>query len=104
MPLRRNVEFLEIGRQEFIELTMSKWTRTRRDPSRTYSDEDTERTERMIARVRGFLAEGVAEDEPEFIAAVKGAKPKITPSELKDVITQFRAVVSERQQRGLGRR
>jgi hypothetical protein len=46
----------------------------------------------------------VPEDEPEFIVAVKAAKPKITTSELKDVITQFRAVVSERQQRGLGRR
>jgi hypothetical protein len=63
---------------DIIELTMSKWTRTRRDPCRTYSDEETERTERMIARVRRFLAEGVAEDEPEFIAAVKAAKPKIS--------------------------
>ena len=83
---------------------MSKWTRTRRDPGRTYTDEDTERTKRMIARVRRFFEEGVPEDEPEFIAAVKAAKPKITASELKDVITQFRAVVSERQQRDLGRR
>jgi len=83
---------------------MGKWTRTRRDPGRTYSDEDTERTERMIARVRRFFEEGVPEDEPEFIVAVKAAKPKITASELKEVITQFRAVVSERQQRGLGRR
>jgi ABC-type hemin transport system substrate-binding protein len=54
--------------------------------------------------VRKFLEEGVLEDEPEFIVAVKEAKPKITASELKDVIMQFRAVVSERQQRGLGRR
>ena len=82
---------------------MSKWTRTRRDPGRSYSDEDTERTERMIARVRRFLAEGIAEDEPEFVVAVKAAKPKITASELKDVIMQFCAVVSERQQRGPGR-
>jgi ABC-type hemin transport system substrate-binding protein len=58
----------------------------------------------MIARVRKFLEEGVVEDEPEFIVAVKEAKPKMTASELKEVITQFRAVVSERQQRGLGRR
>jgi hypothetical protein len=58
----------------------------------------------MIARVRRFLEEGVADDEPEFIVAVKAAKPKITASELRDVITQFRAVISERQQRGLGRR
>ena len=43
-------------------------------------------------------------DEPEFIVAVKAAKPKMTASELKDVITQFRDVVSERQQRGPGRR
>jgi hypothetical protein len=83
---------------------MSKWTRTRRDPSRSYADEATERTERMIARVRKFLEEGVAEDEPEFVVAVREAKPKITASELKDVIRQFRAVVSERQQRDLRRR
>jgi hypothetical protein len=83
---------------------MSKWTKTRRDPSRSYTDETTERTERMIARVRKFLEAGVPEDEPEFVVAVKGAKPKITASELKDVIMQFRAVVSERQQRGPGQR
>ena len=83
---------------------MTRWTRTRRDPGRSYADEATERTERMIARVRKFLEEGVAEDEPEFVVAVKEAKPKITASELKDVIRQFRAVVSERQQRDLRRR
>ncbi len=57
----------------------------------------------MIARVRKFLEEGVPEDEPEFVVAVKEAKPKMTESELRDVIMQFRAVVSERQQRGPGR-
>jgi len=83
---------------------VSKWIRTRRDPGRSYADESSQRTERMIARVRKFLEEGVPEDEPEFIVAVKEAKPKITASELRDVIKQFRAVVSERQRRGLGRR
>jgi len=34
----------------------------------------------MIARVRKFLEEGVAEDEPEFVEAVKEANPKITPA------------------------
>lgn len=82
---------------------MTRWTRTRRDPGRSYTDGTTERTERMIARVRKFLEEGVPEDEPEFIEAVKEVKPKITASELREVIMQFRAVVSERQQRGLGR-
>jgi ABC-type hemin transport system substrate-binding protein len=83
---------------------MSKWTKTRRDPGRIYTDENTERTERMIGRIRKFMEEGVPQDEPEFVVAVKDANPKITASELKEVITQFRAVVSERQQRGLGRR
>jgi len=88
----------------FSSSAMTRWTRTRRDPGRSYADEATERTERMIARVRKFLEEGVAEDEPEFVVAVREAKPKITASELKDVIRQFRAVVSERQQRDLRRR
>jgi hypothetical protein len=57
----------------------------------------------MIARMRRFFEEGLPEDEPEFIVAVKAAKPKMTASQLKDVITQFRAVVSERQRRGPGR-
>jgi len=83
---------------------MSKWTRTRRDPGRTYTDETTERRERMIAEVRRFLKEGVPEDEPGFVEAVKAANPKLSPSELKEVIKQFRDVVSERQQRDLGRR
>jgi len=83
---------------------MSKWTRTRRDPGRTYTDETTERTGRMIAKVHRFLKEGVPEDELEFVQAVKAANPKIAPSELKEVIKQFRDVVSERQQRDLGRR
>lgn len=83
---------------------MSKWTRTRRDPGRTYTYETADHVERMIARVRKFMEEGVPEDEPEFVVAVKAAKPKITPSELREVIMQFRDVVSERQQRDLGRR
>jgi hypothetical protein len=83
---------------------MSKWTRTRRDPGRTYTDETTEQTERMIAQVRKFMNEGVPEDEPGFVEGVKAANPKIAPSELKEVIKQFRDVVSGRQQRDLGRR
>jgi hypothetical protein len=80
---------------------MSKWSKTRRDPGRTYTDEGTERTQRMLARMRHFLEEGVPEDEPEFVIAVKAAKPGITAEELANVITQFRDVVSARQRRGL---
>lgn len=83
---------------------MSKRTKTRRDPGRTYTDGETERTQRMLAKMRQFLEEGVPEDEPEFVIAVKAAKPGITPEELANVIMQFRDVVSARQRRGLGLR
>jgi hypothetical protein len=72
--------------------------------TRRLNDETAERTEGMIARMRKFLKEGVPEDEPEFVEAVKAANPKIGPSELKELIKQFRDVVSERQQRDRGRR
>jgi hypothetical protein len=52
--------------------------------------------------MREFLEGGVPEDEPQFVQAVKEAKPDITVQELKDLITQFRAVVAERQHRGQG--
>jgi hypothetical protein len=81
---------------------MSKWTRSRRDPERTYTDEETERTKRMLARMRQFLEEGTLEDEPAFVAAVKAAKPGITSGELKKVIKQFRDVVVARQRSDLG--
>jgi len=83
---------------------MSKWTKTRRDPGRTYTNEGTERTQRMLARMRQFLEDGVPEDEPEFVIAVKAAKPGITPEELANLIMQFRDVVFARRRRGLGLR
>lgn len=71
----------------------------------SYPYRPSHRTHRKNDRASAQVLErGVPEDEPEFVAAVKAANPKIAPSELKEVIKQFRDVVSERQQRDLGRR
>jgi predicted metal-dependent hydrolase len=83
---------------------MTKWTKTRPDPGRSYKDEATERTSRMVARMREFLETAVPQDERLFVQAVKEAKPNITVEELKQAITQFRAAVAERQRHDQGLR
>lgn len=78
---------------------MSKWTRTRRDPGRSYTDEEKhERKRRMLARLQDFVEAGI-EAEPEFVQAAKEADPEISKEKLKELITQFRAAVYDRQQR-----
>jgi hypothetical protein len=78
---------------------MSKWTRTRRDPSRIYTDEEKrERKRRMLARLREFIEAGI-EAEPEFVQATKEADPEISKEKLQELIKRFRAAVYERQQR-----
>jgi hypothetical protein len=78
---------------------MSKWTRTRRDPGRTYTDEEKrDRKQKMLARLNEFVDAGI-EAEPEFVKAAKEADPEISKEKLKELITLFRAAVSERQQR-----
>jgi hypothetical protein len=78
---------------------MSKWMRTRRDPSRTYTDEEKrERKQKMLARLREFVEAGI-EAEPDFVKATKEADPGISKEKLKELIKLFRAAVYERQQR-----
>lgn len=78
---------------------MSKWTKTRRDPGRDYTDEEKrERKRRMLARLHEFVEAGI-EAEPEFVAAAKEADPEISKEKLKELITLFRDAVSERQKR-----
>jgi hypothetical protein len=78
---------------------MSKWTRTRRDPSRSYTDEEKrERKRRMLARLREFIEAGI-EAEPGFVQAAKEADPEISKEKLQELIKRFRAAVYERQQR-----
>jgi hypothetical protein len=78
---------------------MSKWTKTRRDPGRSYTDEEKrERKQRMLARLHEFIDAGI-EAEPEFVQAAKEADPDISKEKLQELIKLFRAAVYERQQR-----
>jgi len=79
--------------------SMSKWTRTRRDPGRSYTDEEKhERKRKFLARLHELVEAGI-ETEPEFVKAAKEAEPEISKEKLKELIRQFRAAVYERQQR-----
>jgi hypothetical protein len=76
---------------------MSKWTKTRRDPGRTYLDEERlQRTRRMLARIHELVESGI-EAEPEVVEAAKAANPEITEEQLKEVIMLFRDAVYSQQ-------
>lgn len=78
---------------------MSKWTKTRRDPCRTYTDEEKrERKQRMLVRLNEFVEAGI-EAEPDFVKAAKEADPEMSREKLKELITLFRGAVYEKQQR-----
>ena len=79
---------------------MAKSTRTRRDPGRSYKDENKERVQKE-ARIalKRFLDEGM-DAEPRYVAAVKVWLPDITKEELAEKVMRFRAAVRERQQAG----
>jgi hypothetical protein len=78
---------------------MSKWTKTRRDPGRSYIDEEKrERKRKMLARLEEFVEAGI-EAEPEFVAVAKEADPDLSTEKLKELIMRFRAAVYEKQQR-----
>ena len=76
---------------------MTKWTKTRRDPGRTYLDEEKlQRPQRMLSRIHELVESGI-EAEPEVVKAAKAANPEITDEELKEVIMLFRDAVYSRQ-------
>ncbi|HVM92603.1 MAG TPA: hypothetical protein VMT67_07320 [Terriglobales bacterium] len=79
---------------------MTKWTKTRRDPGRTYlDDEKLERKRRMLARIRELVDCGT-EAEPDVREAACAANPEITEEEMSEVLTLFRdAVYSRRHDR-----
>jgi hypothetical protein len=80
---------------------MSKWTRTRRDPGRSYLDEEKrERKQKMLEQLHEFVEAGI-EAEPDFVEAAKEAEPDISKEKLQELIKRFRAAVYERQQRDL---
>lgn len=78
---------------------MSKWTRTRRDPERDYTDQEKlERKRRMLERLYDFVEAGI-EAESEFVNAVKESEPDISKEKLQELIMRFRDAVYEKQQR-----
>ncbi len=83
---------------------MSKWKSTRRDPGRTYQDEDEiKQLRRDVARVRELVEIGL-EAEPEYVEVINRLEPGMTKERRKELIMQFRDAVYERQQRDLPRR
>jgi hypothetical protein len=69
-----------------------------------YIDANKLRVAKEVKRRTEELIEAGHEAEAEFVEAIKSWKPKITSEELKAMVMQFHASVSEKQQRGLPRR
>jgi len=84
---------------------MSKWTKSRRDPGRTYQDEDEARLLREdMKRISELVAEAAAgndEAEPEYVRIINRLEPGMTKERRKELIRQFRDAVADHQrQRG----
>jgi len=75
---------------------MAKFTRTMRDPGRTYIDENKVRLKAEVRSViTRFIKEG-APAEPKYIAALKIWFPGISEQEIGKRITLFRDAVREK--------
>jgi hypothetical protein len=84
---------------------MTKWTKTRRDPSRSYQDEEEARLLRAdMKRIAELVAEAAAgndEAEPEYVRIINRLEPTMGKEKRKDLIRQFRNAVADHQrQRG----
>ncbi len=77
---------------------MSKWTKTRRDPGRTYIDANKERIRKEnLAMIAGFIEEGKSA-LPKYVEALKIWFPGITPEQLRLKTTRFLDAVTQKQQ------
>jgi len=84
---------------------MSKWTKTRRDPGRSYQDEEEARLlhadMKRIAELVAEAAEGNDEAEPAYVRIINRLEPTMGKEKRKDLIKQFRDAVADHQrQRG----
>jgi hypothetical protein len=84
---------------------MSKWTKTRRDPGRTYQDEEEAKllreTMKRIAELVEEAAAGNEEAEPEYVRIINRLEPEMETERRKELIRQFRDAVGDHQrQRG----
>ena len=80
---------------------MTKWTKTRRDPGRTYQHEQEAKQLRDdLKRVKELVAEAAeGNDEPEstYIAIINRLEPTMGKEKRKDLIRQFRDAVADHQ-------
>jgi hypothetical protein len=82
---------------------MSKWTRARRDPGRTYDDEAVRELRKDVTRVRELVEIGL-EAESDYVDLINKLEPGMTKDRRKELVKRFRDAVYEHQQRGLRRR
>jgi hypothetical protein len=76
---------------------MTKWTKTRRDPGRTYCDpEEAAKLRRDVQRVQELVRQGL-DAEPEYVELINKLDPKMTPEGRKELIKQFRDAVYDQQ-------
>ena len=76
---------------------MGKWTRTRRDPERTYCDpEEAKKLRRDVQRVKELVAKGL-DAEPEYVEFINQLNPRMNPKDRKKLIMQFRDAVYDQQ-------
>jgi TPP-dependent pyruvate/acetoin dehydrogenase alpha subunit len=80
---------------------MSKWSKTRRDPGRTYRDEEEAKLLRdTMKRIRELVEEaavGNEEAEPEYVRIINKLEPGMTKERRKELIKQFRDAVADHQ-------
>lgn len=76
---------------------MTKWTRTRRDPERTYCDpEEAKKLRRDVQRVKELVEKGL-DAEPEYVQLINELNPHMSREERKRLIKQFRDAVYDQQ-------
>ena len=80
---------------------MSKWTKTRRDPGRTYQDaEEAKQLREDLHRVRELVAEaaqGNDDAESTYVAIINRVEPGMGKERRKELIKQFRDAVADHQ-------
>jgi hypothetical protein len=82
---------------------MTKWTKTRRDPGRTYCDpEEVAKLRRDVKRVQELVRQGLIA-EPEYVELINKLEPEMTPERRKQLIKQFRDAVYAEQHDPPGR-
>jgi hypothetical protein len=76
---------------------MTKWTKTRRDPGRTYCDpEEAAKLRRDVQRVQELVKMGL-DAEPQYVELINKLDPKMTREKRKELIKQFRDAVYDQQ-------